>query len=505
MNNWQLFKEILKGLDFYWKKFIALSLLVLLVFGGIQIWKIQTKTQAEFAFSNEAQFSSINEQNYNIEVKNNGQVLVNGRDASSDLKIYPDYYEVQVLLVDASGTYINSIMAIMTLPKPVNKDQVQQIIYAIHGVGYNRAYMADDQTLIFTAQNISSQATLSISAHLPKNILTPPLRKRIIYWITNVPASQYALGAGVLPIITLTIMLFMIVKRRKDQIISFRMPAISAPPSETQPAIAGVLIDGQVGAREIAATLIDLANRGYIFIIQRKNYFTFGKRKSINLDDLPELRNYERILLNKIFHPQDYRSTKDDVEMRVGHHIFSRKIAQVFLEIYSEATNLGYFIKNPALVHRRWRYTGIILFFLGMLGFIHDALWAPDPKFILIFWLGEIGVSFVIIKLSGLMPSRSAQGSQILNQWMAFRRYLKSSKPIEAAYEDKFNQYLPYAIVFGVEAGWAKRFLKSSFAKPDWYESIDFIESLEQYISGLFPLIGYVGEILAGSHDPTVE
>lgn len=507
MDTWQLLKEILRGADFYWKKFIALALCLIVILVGVQIWKSQTKTSAEFAFSDLAQFSSFDLKEYNIDVSANGKVLVNALDQSRDLHIYPGYYDILIKLVDVPGSYIGKIRATINLPKDVSPNEVTQKMYAIHGVGSINYYMADNRTLVYEANEVSSEAYLSIEAQLPKSILRPPITKQIAFWIANIPADQYAIGAGVLPIITMIIMLFMIIKRRKDQIISYRAAPISSPPGPVPPAIAGVLIDGQVGAREIAATIIDLANRGYLYIVQRENYFTFGKRKSIDLDNLPELRNYERILLSKIFSQKDYKSTKDDVEMRVGHHIFSRKIAQVFLEIYNEATNLGYFIKNPASVHRRWRYSGIALFFLGMLGFIRDSIWAPDPKFTLIFWVGEIAAASVIVKFSGLMPSRSGQGSQVLGQWMAFRRFLKQSTPIKASStsENLFNKYLPYAIVFGVEPEWAKRFFKATFVKPDWYESIDDVSSLEKFIGGLYPLISFVGELLAGAHDPTVE
>ena len=507
MDSWRLIKEILKGADFYWKKFLIFSLTSVIIIASLFIWQNQKNTQAEFAFSNEAQFSSISQKVFNIEVKNNGQVLIDGADHSSDFKIYQGYYEIRAILLDVPGTYIDQVSVKMTLPNRVRQDQVEQIVYAIHGIGSYDKYMQDSQTLIYEARDISPESTLSIVARLPKDSLKPPLGKLIFYWVTNIPVEYYTIGAGVIPIVTLIVMLFMIIKRRKDQIVSFKYPSISAPPAALPPAIPGVLIDGQIGAREIAATLIDLANRGYIYIIGRQNHFTFGKRKSLDLNKLPDLRDYERILLSKIFEKQNYKSTKDDVQMRVGRHIFSRKIAKVFLEIYNETTSLGYFINNPAVVHRRWRFTGITLFFVGILGFIQSALWAPDPKFTLIFWAGEIGASFVIIKLSGLMPTRSALGSRALNQWMAFRRYLRDSAPFRHndVDENLFNKFLPYAIVFGVEAEWAKRFMKTSFAKPDWYESYEFTPSLEKYISGLYPIIGFVGEVLAGSHDPTVE
>ncbi len=506
MHTLELVKAILRSIDFYWKKFLIFLLILFFGVGGFLLWRIVNGAHADIQFAQTPQYTSTYQYKLNIEVKENGQVTINGKDSSGDLRIFPEYYEVRILAIDNPGTFINNFEADMNLPKPVDKSAIEQQIYAVHGVGSYRTDMAG-QMLVYTAENISPQASLTIVAHLPKDILTPPLGKRIIYSIGNVPAKIFLGIAIILPLFTIIILLFMIFKRRKDQLLFLGAEPTDVPPKDVPPAVAGVLIDGQVGAREIAATLISLAVRKYIFITRKGGYFSFGKRKSLDVEASTELRNFEKLLLSKIFMPQDYFSTREDVEQRVGHHIFSRKIAQVFLEIYNEATLQGYFIQNPAAVHLRWKYTGIVLFFLGILGFIYTAIFAPDPKFTLIFWVGEMAAASVIIKFSSLMPARSAEGSRSLSSWMAFRKYLKMSEAIEpgAIIEDKFNKFLPYAIVFGAEAEWAKRFMKEPFTKPDWYESMEPVTTLEEFVGGLFPLISFVGSILAESHEPTVE
>lgn len=507
MNTLELIKAIFHGVNFYWKKFLIFSLFAVLIVSGTLIWKSQSKTEASLQFSQVPQYATLQQQTMNIEVQENGKVYIDGKENSDVLKIFPDYYEVRILVLDNPGVFIGSFIADMHLPAPVEEGQYEQLIYAVHGVGSYNAYQADNQDLVYQAENIASTSTLTIAAHLPKNILKAPLGKRIVYNITNVPAREYLFIALTLPGISLLVMLFMIIKRRKDQIVSLNAKPADTPPAKISPAIAGVLIDGQVGNREIAATLIDLACRGYIFVIKKGKTFSFGKRKSMNLENLPELKEFEKKLLSKIFESEDYRSTKDDVEMRVGRHIFSKKIAESYLAIYQEATSLGYYVKNPAQIHRRWKYTGIVLFFVGLLGFVHSAFFAPDPKFTLIFWAGEMLASSLIIKFSGLMPARSAQGSAALNQWMAFRNYLKLKKPIEpgANISNRFIDYLPYAIVYGVEVEWAKRFFNEPYIKPDWYDSTEPVSTLESFAGGLFPLIGFVGKLLDKSHDPRVE
>lgn len=504
MSTIDIIRTLLHGIDFYWKKFIVFLLFIGVATGGFFIWRSESQPQASLQFADAPQYAVENEKDVEIRIFENGKVTVNGKNDSKALSIFPEYYEVRLLVLDNPGVVINHVSVKMELPKPVDENQVEQIIYAVHGVSSYNYYIASPTTLVYEADYISTMATLTVAARFPKDILTPPLGKKIVYNITNVPAKEYVFIALAIPLGTLIVMLFMIVKRRKDQILALGADPIPFLPNEKiPPAVAGVLIDAQVGAREVAATLIDLACRGFIYITKNRGNFSFGIRKSLNVEEL-DIRPFEKILLSKIFENLDYRSTKEDVEMRVGRHIFSRKIAKSYLEIYNEATNLGYFVKNPAQIHKRWLSAGITLFFLSLLGYAHSAFFAPDPKFTLIFWAGGMLAASVVIKLAGLMPVRSDYGSSELGKWMAFRNYLKLKDPIEpgANNKGKYSQYLPYAIVFGVEAEWTKRFFDEPFTKPSWYESDEPISTLENFSGGLFTIISFVGKLLDRSREP---
>lgn len=476
---------------------------------GLYLWQTQSKNEAALQFTSLPTSSSANLVNVDIQVTAGGEVLVDGKDFSKSLKILPNSYEIRILVLDEPGVYIQNFRAIMHLPGKVQPNEIKQRIIAIHGAEHNyNAYIIDSQTLAYVASAISPQGEITIVAELPKTLLSPPLGKKIVYTLSQVPAKSYIIISIILPLLTFAVMIFMIIRRRQDQIFHLSRKINNTPPTDSPPAVIGALVDGQVGAREIAATLIDLAVRGYLYITSKGDgQFSFGKRKSLALENLAELREFERILLSKIFEAKDYKSTRQDVDMRVGRHIFSRKIAQVYLNIYDEATNLGFFVQNPVRVHLYWKYAGVGLFFLGLIGFALAAIFSPDPKFILFFWAGGMAASLVIIWLAGLMPARSITGSIALRKWLEFRNYLNLNRSVEpgANIMDKFSQLLPYAVVFGLESEWARRFLKERFAKPDWYESEDRAITLENFVGHLYPIIEYVGGSLARSHEPTVE
>lgn len=508
MTTWELISHLVSNTTFYWRKFFVFLLVVVTLGGGYFAWHSQNKVDASSALIASNTALNYDGQVIDIVVTDDGQVLSEQKNISSSLKILANSYEISALILDNPISYLSEIQVLIHLPEPVTQKDVAQRAYAVHGVGSHGEYLLDSTTLAYVAKDINPGSTYTIVAELPKNILTPPPYKQFFYKLSQYSVKSYLIAGFLIPIITFIILILMIVRRRQDQFFYLSSKVVNQIPNNLPPAVVGALMDGKVGAREIAATLIDLANRGYLFINRHENgTFSFGKRKTLNLETLPELNEFERILLSKIFEPDQYKSTGEDVQMRIGRHIFSRKIAQVYLNIYNEAIKLGYFVKNPVTVHLQWRFAGIGLFFLGLAGFFQAAIFVSDSKYILLLWVGAMIASTVIIWLSGLMPVRSVTGTAALRQWMQFKKFLSMPRPVDggAIMLDQFNNMLAYAIVFGVEADWTRRFVNANFTKPSWYESDEMVVTLDAFVGGLFPIINWVGGSLDRSHEPTVE
>ena len=506
MTTGQVIKTILKEISFYKRKTAVFSVAIIVIVIIYLIWQNFGRPQAAVEYKNLSQFPSSTV-SMEVTLQKDGKVLIDGQRKNQVLRFYENYDELRILVFDSPGVFISHFKATVHLPSATEKENTRQIIYAVHGVGSTQTYLPSPKTLVYEAHDISPQATLTIVANLPKGMVEPSFWQKLEIGIRNLSVKAWLLVAIILPGITLILMLFMIIKRRSAQMMPIR-GLLGGPPENIPPAIPGVLIDGTVGAREVAATLIDLARRGFIFIINKGNgNFSFGIRRGGDFEKMPGLAVFEKELLAKIFLPRAFKSTVADVEMRIGRHIFSRKIAKFYLEIYNEATKAGYFVKNPAKVHLIWKYTGVGLFFVSFIGFMLGAILGADPKFGLIFWVGGMASAAVMVKLSPYMPARTEEGNQELREWLEFREYLTDKRPasgVEAS-QGKFEEFLPYAIVLGAEVDWAKRFMREPFSKPDWYDSAERTVTLNTFAGQLFPLIGYVAENLARSHEPTVE
>ncbi|HEV2010811.1 MAG TPA: DUF2207 domain-containing protein, partial [Candidatus Limnocylindria bacterium] len=225
------------------------------------------------------------------------------------------------------------------------------------------------------------------------------------------------------------------------------------PPAKLRPAQLGVLVDESADPRDLVATIVDLAVRGYLTITEHPKHGLFGRtdwtldKKKPGDDLLP----YERKLFDGLFTDGDsvlLSSLK-------GHFAPILKSAEELL--YLDATERGWFVADPSRV--RLLYAGLgcvtalagigLVFLLGQL-----AGW------------GLVGVALVpmgllLLVLNRAMPARTAAGAAVFAQALGFKRYMDTAETDRAAFAEKeglFTAYLPYAVMFASVEGWMRAF-----------------------------------------------
>lgn len=201
------------------------------------------------------------------------------------------------------------------------------------------------------------------------------------------------------------------------------------------PGETGTLVDEKADIRDITATIIDLARRGYLIIQEdKKGSFSLKKIKPKKPDSL---QPFETKLLDGIF------TEKDIVSLT----------ATIKDKLYQAVVAEGYFSESPEKVRTRY-------IILGSLGLMTGNL----PLLITAFTFGMA------------MPRKTALGSQTQAVALSLRNFIVTqSKQYEfqAKKQIFFEKFLPYAIVFGVERIWAERFKALGIKSPDWYEGYD--------------------------------
>ncbi|HLC43579.1 MAG TPA: DUF2207 domain-containing protein [Patescibacteria group bacterium] len=436
----------------------------------------------------------------NLNILADGSVTVDGKKIKDRINTSGSRDELILPILDNVASSYNSVHVLLTLPQNAVSDSTYDI-KGIHGIETTNVAVINDNTLDYYASGIGSGSTLSVIIDMPKGIVNPPLIARVYAEIAGIKLNLWLIIALGLPVMTLIFMVLFILYQTRRQKIDWPNEETDSPPMALPPAIAGVLYHQTVGPRELAATLIDLAERGDIFIIDRERDFAFLKNKFDR-----RLLSYEKILLSKIFR-NSVVSNRAEVEQRINNHLYSQKISQITTGVYVLATRLGYFKANPQKFHLKYQIIGMGAFFAGMVGFLLSLLIFTNPPYILFFWAGMM-VSGIIITLTAKnIPNRTVIGQETLSNWLAFRQYLSNPTKIAFDYDsqERFQKYLPYAIVLDCEVAWAKRFSEQNFILPAWYVCDQNGIGLQDFCLSLFPLVSYVARSLSSLREPGFE
>lgn len=211
---------------------------------------------------------------------------------------------------------------------------------------------------------------------------------------------------------------------------------------ELTPVETGTLLDESADMRDIYGTLIDLARRGYIKIVERsKDKFSFTKVKEWKGDS--GLQSFEQELLTGLV--GDKETVKfEDTELAVT----AKKVTD---QVYTSLVADGFFPKNPQTIRN-------IFYGIAALAFVTMNL----PLTIIAAIFGRH------------MPRKTPFGAQSAAIAASLKNFLGSQEKhlaFQAKNQMFFEKLLPYAVAFGVEDIWAKRFADIPMTPPDWYQT----------------------------------
>ncbi len=389
---------------------------------------------------------------------------------------FPDHDE---LYWNATGNEwqaeIQHASATVHLPVDLPADSLQAFVYTgrfgARGEAATVGYPAPGEIQYRTTGPLAPLEGLTVDAVWPVGYVTFPG-----------PAARIAQFAAdnwimVMPVLFAALLFWLYRTRGRDpEGPAAVMVRYEAPPGLT-PGELGTVVDEKVDLRDITATLVDLAVRGYLVIKSEEQKGLLGLLKHTEtvferLDGKPweDLLPHERKLLDALFETGD-RVEAADLKNRFYVHLPAVRNA-----LYDRLVKERYFAARPASVRGAYIGGGIAA---GVATLLVGLLWAKARGGImpnaLVFPLIAGGASaFLFFGFAPTMPRRTKAGVEMRSWARGFEEFVHrvERERLEAdRARNVFESLLPYAMALGVAGAWAKRFegIYAEGASPAWY------------------------------------
>jgi uncharacterized membrane protein len=256
------------------------------------------------------------------------------------------------------------------------------------------------------------------------------------------------------------------------------------PPAGLTPGEMGTLYDEHANHRDVIATIVDLAVRGYLEITEIETKKLLRTSKDYELTCTKDfqknstLREHERIVLAGLFLSEKVVSLKgmvaklDAGEWSKTEPLLQKKVKLSDLKgsfandlkdirdkLYAQVRDQGYFTANPNTVRIVYIVAGLAMAGLGFL-------------LVEFFIVGPITAGLLVAAVGPFMPKRTAKGAEALWHAKGFKLFLEKAEKYRIKWQEKeniFETYLPYAMAFGVADKWTKAFEGLQKEAPNWY------------------------------------
>jgi uncharacterized membrane protein len=239
------------------------------------------------------------------------------------------------------------------------------------------------------------------------------------------------------------------------------------PPDKIRPAQLGVILDESADTKDVTATIVDLAVRGYLTITEEPQQGIFGKKDwtlHATGKGKADLLPYEGTVYDGLF--------KDGADVKVSelrtHFVTSLRSAEG--ELYRDSAARKWFATRPDRVRQGYAGLSVLVIIAGAVvaWLLGRTLGAG------LVGVALIAVGFVALAIARIMPAKTAAGAELHRRTLGFGRYMEVAETERQRFAEReniFSDYLPYAIVFGCVDRWARAFKDIDMSKQtaSWY------------------------------------
>jgi hypothetical protein len=408
---------------------------------------------------------------------------------TNGLKFFEDHDELYWNVTgDEWDVPIENASAEILLPTGVTGIRALEFTGAYGTTGRDAdAVTADNRVTITMRRTLAFHEGLTAVIGWDKGFVTEPGSGELIQEFLD---SNWPLF---FPVLVFIFMFWLWYTRGRDP----RMVPIAVqyePPDGLSPAEAGALVDDEAAMRDITATIVDLAVRGYLTIEEKEKtqmMGLFGNKEFVfhlkkKLAEWTTLKPHEMLLLSGIFS----NGAAEQVELSELQNHFYTNLPPIKDGIFEQLMQRGYFQHRPDIVRSSFVggafVVGFLLFLIGN-QLAQNMGMAATP-----FLIAAILSGAIIAAFGWFMPARTVTGVKALAGVLGFENFLTH---VEADRMDRisqtpatFEKFLPYAMALGVEKKWVGAFKDIYKTPPSWYQggyygggfqTLLFVNSLE--------------------------
>lgn len=249
------------------------------------------------------------------------------------------------------------------------------------------------------------------------------------------------------------------------------------PPDKLTPGECGTLVDNEAAMRDITATLVDLAVKGYLTIEQIEESHLLGLTHSKDYifhmkkppSEWTAARSHEQEMLSALFDA----GASPDVKLSALQNHFYMRLPAIRDRIFSALMSDGYYLHRPDTVKQG--YIGVGLLMGGLLVFGGAGYFANATGIAVGSWIfAGIATGVVICIFGAFMSARTITGARALEKVLGFEEFLGRVEKDQIERLEKtpelFEKFLPYAMALQVEKKWVQAFSGIALQPPQWYQ-----------------------------------
>ena len=279
-------------------------------------------------------------------------------------------------------------------------------------------------------------------------MVTPPSGWRRFFWVLNFRENWVFL----FPIFMALFMVRHWTVRGRDPKVRESLVVQYQPPQSNEqplnPGEIGALVDEKVDSRDLTASLIGLAVKGFIQVEELKKeawiYDTIDYALSRLKGPDSTLSPFERELLDRLF-TSGPKIMISDLKNKFYTHLDPLRD-----QLFSDLMGKKFFLQSPETIRLRYRHTGLAIFRPGpgrdgALGFPMENLRGCFP------------IGLPLLFFSRLMPVKTPLGARTRLEALGFQEFLgraEKDRLERMADPHLFSRYLPYALALGVVENW---------------------------------------------------